>query len=172
MITIVNTWTKIAENMFLFYASDHICVWSVLHFCWLSDFLSLPQCCQPYDSWLISRLLYIELIEYSDSTEYKLPSKLTNFLLILFAEGEGKETRLSKFEINSIIAVLHPWAAVLAYCPENNSSERCKMTCSPLFFLVIVLCQEGGKEGLVWNQRPTLLFAEIKYMQWGEAGLE
>lgn len=65
-------------------------VWSVSHFCWLSDFLSLLQCCQPYDSWVISSPLYTELIEYSDSTEYKLPSKWTNFFLSWLLRGKGR----------------------------------------------------------------------------------
>lgn len=144
MIIIVNTWTKIAEKMFLFYASDHICVWSVSHFCWLSDFLSLLQCCQPYDSWVISSPLYTELIEYSDSTEYKLPSKWTNFF-ILFAEGEGKEPRLSKLiqSLQRCTPEQHSWLIVL----KTIAPRGVKWPVLPYSFHSLFYVRKVGKRG-------------------------
>lgn len=55
---------NIEGKICLFYVSDHTCISSVTHFC------SLPQCCQPYDLWVISSPLFTGLIEYSDSRVY------------------------------------------------------------------------------------------------------
>lgn len=62
------------------------------------------------------------------------------FFLILCAGG--KELRNPGFLNFKLIQSLQYCTPdfVMAYCPENNCSERCKMTCSPLFFLLIAFC--------------------------------
>lgn len=52
--------------------------------------------------------------------------------------GKGRKPGFPNLKLIQSLQCCTP-ESVMAYCPENNSSERCKMICSPLFFLLIVL---------------------------------
>lgn len=58
-----------------------------------------------HESYLVFCIQSSLNIQIPQSINYQVNELI---FVILFGEGEGKEVRLSKFEINSITAVLHP----------------------------------------------------------------
>lgn len=134
------------KNVFVLCLWPHLCMISIT-FLLIVRLPFLLQCFQPYDSWVISSLLYTELIEYSDSTEYKLPSKWTIFFLSCLVRGNGTNSGFPNLKLIKSLQCCTPEQKSWLILLKTIALRGVKLPALPYSFYSLFYVRKVGKRG-------------------------